>query len=416
MMRGNQRRRARLFSSRHFLNSPLRRATVPALCFRILVALPLMVMALVTSAARAQSHPPQVHPSAPRMVTDEMGRTITWPTHVARIVSLAPSVTETLFALGLGDRVVGDTTYCDYPPAAKSKPHIGGPIDPSIEAIVALHPDLVIATRSINRQTTVNSLQHLGIAVYATDPHTVEQVLDSTERLSHLIRVNDAGGDARATPSAAAAAGAAHDDNLSVDLVADLRRRLAAVHAKISDAQPKSVFFVVWQTPLITVGRNTFLADALRSAGARPALELPQDWPNVSLESVVRAQPEYLIFSADDRAQALRQVDELRNQPGWRDLQAMRDRRIVILSESISHPSPRLIDAIEELARALYPDRFAFYRAPAPAAHTFSRAAAGYASAPHLPTAHTAAGAPAAVAAASVIPHQYSPPAFARSL
>jgi hypothetical protein len=136
---------------------------------------------------------------------------------------------------------------------------------------------------------------------------------------------------------------------------------------------------------------------------------------------VVRARPEYLIFSSDDRAQVLHRVDELRNQPGWRDLQAMRDRRIVILSESINHPSPRLIDAIEDLARALYPDRFAFYGAPAPAANTFSRAAAGHATAPHPPKAHTAVGAPAAVAAASVIPQRvipqrYWPPAFARPL
>ena len=167
---------------------------------------------------RNRRNPP--HKSHPPRVTDETGRTITGP-HLARIVSLAPSVTETLFALGLGDRIVGDTTYCDYPPAAKSKPHIGGPIDPSMEAIVALHPDLVIATRSINRQTTVNSLQHLGIAVYATDPHTVEQVLDSTERLSHLIRVNDAGGDPAPPPALLLRLA-----SQTCDLVADLRRRL----------------------------------------------------------------------------------------------------------------------------------------------------------------------------------------------
>jgi iron complex transport system substrate-binding protein len=424
-MRGNQRRPARLLLSRRFLTSSFRRATLPALCLRILVALPLMT--LVVSTIRAHSRPPNVHPSAARMVTDETGRTIAWPAHVERIVSLAPSVTETLFALGLGDRVVGDTTYCDYPPAAKSKTHVGGPIDPSIEAIAALHPDLVIATRSINRQTTVNSLERLGLAVYATDPHTVEQVLESTERLGHLIRANDTD----PAPGAAALAGAGHG-NPGVDLVMDLRRRLATVRTKLSGAQPKTAFFIVWQTPLITVGHNTFLADALRYAGARSALELPQDWPNVSLESVVRAQPEYLIFSSDDRAQALHQVDELRNQPGWRDLHAMRDRRIVILPESISHPSPRLIDAIEELARALYPDRFALYGAPAPAPaeNTFSRAATGAAThaatrpaATACPTAPgttapgiAAPGAAPVCVAASVIAQRRWSAAFARTL
>jgi ABC-type hemin transport system substrate-binding protein len=185
----------------------------------------------------------------------------------------------------------------------------------------------------------------------------VEQVLDSTGRLGRLIRASDAvtGNDATAAPG-----------NSDVNLVADLRRRLAGVHEKLSGVQPKSVFFVVWQEPLITVGRNTFLADALHWAGARLALEAPQDWPNVSLEAVVRAQPEYLIFSSDDREQARRQIDQLRNQPGWRDLEAMRHGRVIVLPEAISHPSPRLVDAIEELARALYPDRFAARRPPAP--------------------------------------------------
>ena len=277
-------------------------------------------------------------------VTDEVGRGVTVPQPVRRIVSLAPSVTETLFALGLGDRVVGDTNYCDYPAEAKSKTRIGGPVDPSLETIAALHPDLVVATRSINRQSTVNSLEHLGIAVYATDPRTVEQVLSSTERLGRLIR----GGDGKV----------AGTDNVGGELVAQLRRRLGIVRDAIAGVAPKSVFFVVWQEPLITVGRNTFLADALRWAGARPALAPAQDWPNVSLEAVIRAAPEYLIFSSDDRAKALQQIAGLRNQPGWRTLAAVRANRIIVLPEAISHPSPRLVDAIEELARALYPERF----------------------------------------------------------
>ncbi len=113
------------------------------------------------------------------------------------------------------------------------------------------------------------------------------------------------------------------------------------------------------------MGRNTFLADALRSAGARPALEPAQDWPNVSLESVVRAATRIPDFSADDRAQALQQIDGLRNQPGWRDLRRCATAESHHCApKSISHPSPRLMDAIEELARALYPERFGFKGAP----------------------------------------------------
>ncbi len=324
-----------------------------------------IVITMLPTVVHAQSDLRTGAPSSTRTVTDETGRKITWPRQVTRIVSLAPSVTETLFALGLGDRVVGDTDYCDYPAEAKTKTRIGGPINPSIEQIASLRPDLVIAARSINRLTTVASLQRLGITVYATDPRTVEQVLESTERLDRLIRGADA-------PHAAPDRGAPGD--LATGLVADLHRRLENLRKKVSGAPPKSVFFVVWAAPLITVGRNTFLTDALRWAGARSVLELQQDWPNVSLEAVVRAQPEYLIFASDNREQVLREISELHTQPGWRDLHAMRNGQIVILPESISHPSPRLVDAIEQLARTLYPDRFAVLHPPAPI--PFPRAAA----------------------------------------
>jgi iron complex transport system substrate-binding protein len=307
-----------------------------------------LILAGAPMGACARTEPPQAEQAAAGKsssvrVTDEMGRGVTVPQPVRRIVSLAPSVTETLFALGLGDRVVGDTNYCDYPAEAKSKTRVGGPVDPNLETIAALHPDLVVATRSINRQSTVNSLEHLGIAVYATDPRTVEQVLSSTERLGRLIR----GGGAKVEGT-----------DKGGELATQLRSRLGIVRDAIAGVAPKSVFFVVWQEPLITVGRNTFLADALRWAGARPALAPAQDWPNVSLEAVIRAAPEYLIFSSDDRAKALQQIAGLRNQPGWKTLAAMRANRIIVLPEAISHPSPRLVDAIEELARALYPERF----------------------------------------------------------
>ena len=203
-------------------------------------------------------------------VTDETGRTVEMPQSARRIVSLAPNLTETLFALGLGDRVVGDTDFCDYPPEARSKPHVGGPVNPNLEAIAALHPDLVLATRAINRPETVRWLEQLRIPVYATDPRTVEQVLTSTARLGELLGAGDQG----------------------KAVVADLRRRLADLAMRLAGLAPAKVFFVVWQDPLVSVGRNTFLADALLRAGARSVIDAPQDWPDINLEEVVRLQPD----------------------------------------------------------------------------------------------------------------------------
>ncbi len=274
---------------------------------------------------------------ASREVTDETGRSVRIPQPVRRIVSLAPSVTETLFALGLGDRIVGDTDFCDYPPEAKRKTRIGGPVDPNIEVIAALHPDLVVGARSINRLASVHSLEQLGIPVYGTDPRSVEQVLTSTERLGELLGAGDAGR----------------------SLLANLRARLSQIDRRLAGLPPQTVMMVVWLDPLISVGRNTFLEDALRRAGARSIIDTQQSWPNVNLEEVIRLQPKYLIFSSDDPQQVQRQLAELQDRPAWRQLDAVRNRRFIVVSEAISHPSPRLIDGIEQLAAELYPSRFA---------------------------------------------------------
>ena len=289
-------------------------------------------------------------------MTDEAGRTVRVPQPIRRIVSLAPNLTETVFALGAGDLVVGDTDYCNFPPEAKKKVRIGGPVNPSLEKIAALRPDLVLATRAINRLATVQSLEQLRISVYVTDPRTVDEVLSSTERLGRLLG----------------------SEEQSATLVAGLRNKLQRVQERLSGSEPRSVFFVTWVDPLISVGRNTFLADALRLAGARSVIDTPQDWPQVNLEQVVSSQPEYLVFSSDDPDQIHRQLAELRGRPGWLGLEALRRDRIVILSEAFSQPAPRLIDAIEQLARALHADRFSSAQ---PAARPAARLSFGFAAA-----------------------------------
>jgi iron complex transport system substrate-binding protein len=275
-------------------------------------------------------------------VKDEMDRVVRIPQPVRRIVSLAPSVTETLFALGLGDRLVADTDFCDYPAEAKRKKHIGGTVNPNIEAVAALHPDLVVASREINRQDSVRSLERLGLAVYVTDPQTVEQVLTSTERLGDLLDAFDA----------------------ARSLTANLHRRLTEVQQRIAGLPAKNVLMVVWLDPLMSVGRNTFMDDALRRAGARSVIDSPQSWPTIDLEQVVRLQPEYLIISNDNPRQVQRELAEFKQRPGWRRLEAVRNRRFIVISEGLSHPSPRLVDGIEQLARALYPAEFTADAAP----------------------------------------------------
>jgi len=272
-----------------------------------------------------------------REVTDETGRIVKLPAQVRRIVSLAPSLTETVYALGLQDRLVGDTDYCDYPPDAVKKHKVGGAINPNMEEIAALKPDVVLVVKSLNRLETVRALEQLGIPVYSADPHTVIRVIESMKRLSDVL--------------GAGSAGAALEQKL--------RDRLAAVQAKLKNIAPNRVFFVVWTEPLQSVGQNTFIADLLKYCGATSVVESQQDWPKYSMEQAVRLQPEYLIFASSHSANVKNDVEALAVKPGWSALEAIQKRKIAIVSDAINRPGPRIVDAVEELARQIHPDVFA---------------------------------------------------------
>jgi iron complex transport system substrate-binding protein len=293
---------------------------------------------LWTSHSQARVNATQARPSGigTREVVDETGRRVTLPAEVRRMVSLAPNLTETIYALGAGDRLAGVTDYCDYPPEAQKKPRVGGPRNPSLEAIVALKPDVVLATTALNRLETVEALARLGVVVYATDPRTVAGVLESIARLADLI-------------------GASQEGQI---LVSNLRARLESLQERLAGRPVKRVLFIVWEDPLITIGPHTFLADALRYAGARSVVETRQDWPRLSFEEVIRLQPDYLVFAGSHGETGEREFTDLRTRPGWRELAAVRARRFAIISDAVNRPAPRLVDAIEELARQLHPDAF----------------------------------------------------------
>jgi len=276
-------------------------------------------------------------PSSYRQVTDEIGRSIRVPQSIHRVVSLAPSLTETVYALGVQDLLVGDTDYCDYPPDAQQKPKVGGATNPSLEAIAALHPDLVLVTKSLNRLETVEALEQIGIPSYGTDPHTMNAIIDSTEHLADLFGVSATG----------------------ASLAFDLRHQLSDLQQRLNTVPSTPVLFIVWTQPLISIGKDTFIADALRHAGAVSIIDSAQNWPQVNLEEVVRLQPEFLIFVESHTGAAPQSGDALVNLPGWRLLHAVRDHRYITISDAINRPAPRLVSAIHDLARQLHPDAFA---------------------------------------------------------
>ncbi len=309
-----------------------KRSVARAIAAALLAALAAVKLAV----AQETAPPPQPGATSTREVTDEVGRRVAVRVPVRRVVSLAPSLTETIYALGAQDRLVGVTDYCDYPPEAKTKPHVGGTLQPNLEQVVALQPDLVLATRAINRRETVEALERLGIAVYATDPRTVEGMLESTQRLAEVIGAQEQG----------------------EALVAALRARLERLKQRLAGRPATRVLFVVWLEPLISVGQQTFLADALRWAGAESVIESTQDWPHINLEEVVRLQPDNLVFASSHPDDAERTFNELRTRRGWRNLDAVEKRHVAFISDAVNRPAPRLVDAIEELARQFHPEAF----------------------------------------------------------
>lgn len=290
--------------------------------------------------AKAAPRPPSRsmrQPLTGAAVVDGAGRRVDIPARVNRVVTLSPDLTETIYALGLEQKLAGDTTFCDTPRAAKLKPHVGSPQNPSLEAIVGLRPDLVFASTSINRRETVDALANLGLAVYTTNPHTVRGTLDSIADVAGVM-----GAQARGQA-----------------LVARLQRRLSVLRMRLEDLPLAHVLFVVWEDPLITIGQNTFIADALRWAGAESVILADQNWPQISFEEVVRLQPDYIVFTSNHSGESQALLAKLRSQHAWSGLRAVEMGHVVEISDEIARPSTGIVSAIEELARDVHPEAFA---------------------------------------------------------
>jgi iron complex transport system substrate-binding protein len=291
---------------------------------RVTLLLTVAPLLLWTVGCRA-SQPPA---SQTRTVTDEYDRTIKVPAVPQRIVSLAPSVTEVLFAIGLGDRVAGVTTYCNYPPEANGKERIGDTMRPSLEKIIALKADLVIAVTASQLEQFVGRLDEAGIPVYVSNPRNLDEVLTSIEKIGELTG---------APERARALAGA-------------LRERAERVSQRLTGATRLPVLFVLGTSPLITVGRGTFIDDLITRAGGRSITsDVAGDYPQFSVESVIARKPEVIFLQSGDSDLT----------PPLKETPASRSGRVVHLDDDLLlRPGPRVIEALEQMAASIHPDMF----------------------------------------------------------
>jgi iron complex transport system substrate-binding protein len=263
-------------------------------------------------------------------VTDDLQRIITLPAPAKQVVSLAPSITETLFAIDAGDQVAGVTDYCNYPPKAKTKHRVGGVINPSIETIISLKPDLIIVSMEGNVREDFNTLVDLGVPVFVTNPRTFEGIHKSIRDIGALTGRREQ----------------------AARLVWSMRKREDSIKA-FSKEEKKKTLCIVSLQPLIVVGSKTFLSELLDLAGARNvAGSMPSTYPAISREAVIKQNPEVIIVMSD----AVSNTEDLvSHYPEWKQLDAVRDARVFrIDSDLVSRPGPRAIDALATLFHLLH--------------------------------------------------------------
>jgi iron complex transport system substrate-binding protein len=260
-------------------------------------------------------------------VVDDLGRTVRLPHPARRIVSLAPSLTETLFALGAGDAVAGVTSYCTYPEAAREKPEVGGLINPSHEAIVALRPDLIVLSMEGNVREDFDRLTEIGAAVFVSNPRSLADIRKSIRQLGTLT--------GRADTAAALA-------NRLMSEEDDIVRSAAG--------QRVGTLLIVSIHPLIVAGGGTYLSGLLEAAGAvNLAAGSPSSYPALSREAVISADPDLLLVSAEVVADTSLLFEEF---PEWTMLRAAQRGRIYrVDSDLVSRPGPRAVEALRLIAR-----------------------------------------------------------------
>ena len=269
--------------------------------------------------------------------TDDLGREVQIEESPQRIVSLAPSHTEILFALGLGDRVVGVTRYCNYPEEAEEKETIGGFATPEIEKIIVLNPDLILSLGSLQK-SKVTELEEKGQKVFWIYPRSVDETLASFERIGALTGSNEA----------------------AQQLRQEVAARIGKVQEKLNNIPKENiptVFRVMGLDPVGTIGGLSFQTDVYRLAGGRNIFaDTDKDYFELDLEQLIRLDPDIIVICGEDEEESKRKI---KDQEGWGDLTAVRTDRIVVIScNLICRPSPRIGQTIEQLAKEFHPELF----------------------------------------------------------
>lgn len=292
------------------------------------IALGALTLVAVAQAAGCERR--SARPGA-RRLRDGLGRAVALPNPVARVVSLAPSTTEIVYAVGAGDRLVGVDRYSDWPAAARALPTVGADVNPSLERILGLKPDVVLTATSANTQATAEALERLGVPVFVTRADSLADIYGDIASIGEVVGRELA----------------------ALALIDSMQARMAAVRARVAARPRVRALVVVSSEPLMVAGRSSFIDDLLRAAGGdNVAGDSAQPFPTYSIERLLVRAPEVIVAGSEvSRAAAL--LERFEQLGGGAALG--RQRVYTVDASLLFRPGPRVADAVEALARRLHP-------------------------------------------------------------
>jgi iron complex transport system substrate-binding protein len=290
------------------------------------VLLGVLVLCIASGGVACRQDSIQANDSATRLVKDDLGREVRIPAKIERAISLAPSITESIFAAGAGDRLVGVTTYCNYPEQALAIEKVGDTQTPNIERIIALKPDAVFVSTASQLESFLGVLAGQKIVVYVSNAGNFEDVVRGVKDLGYLF----------GTSNAADAA------------AAELERRASAITAGVSGVVQTRVFVQISKEPLFTIGKTSFLTEIIKRAGGTSVTrDVPSGYPKLSKETALALDPEVIILSDSE--------DNPEPNAVFKNSTAVKNARVYkINADIISRPGPRLIEAMEQIAGFLH--------------------------------------------------------------
>jgi iron complex transport system substrate-binding protein len=298
-------------------------------CGKFFALICLLICIFLLTNCRTENSLTQIDTNT-REVKDDLGRKVKIPEKIERAVSLAPNLTESIFAVGAGDRLVGVTSFCNYPSEANEIQKVGDTISPNMETIIALKPNIVFVSTASQIETFTKTLENQNIAVFVTNPKNLDGVLSNLQQLGAILGTSEQ----------------------AENLINDLQKRISTVKSRVKDKSQTKVFVQISREPLFTIGKDSFLTELIeRAGGVSVTKNVEMAYPKLSKETALALNPDAIILSdSEDNIEP--------NEVFKSSTASLKGRVYKINADLLSRPAPRIVDALERIAKNLHPESF----------------------------------------------------------